>query len=92
MISSNPYNNGGLGGGDTLLRFIDEKTEVVVGLGILSKVTQFEGGRIENQISLTPKHHSTTLPFHKCSSTTGYTYRGDKSEDTHSASLEKLSQ
>ena len=41
MISSNPYNNGGLGGGDTLLQFIDEKTEVVVGLGILSKVTQF---------------------------------------------------
>lgn len=82
MISSNTYNNGGLGAGDILLQFIDEKTEVVVGLGILSKVTQFGGGGIENQMSITPKHHSTTLPSHKCSSTTGYTYR-ETNQKTH---------
>lgn len=61
-----------------------------MGLGILPRVTQFGEGGIGIQASLTPKLHSSTLPPCDCSPRTGFTYRGDKSEDTGSASLEKF--
>lgn len=70
--------------------FTDEETEKTPWDWVSCPRSQFGGSGIGTQASVTLSSYSTTLPSYEWSSRTGYTYRGDRSEDSGSAFLKKL--